>query len=36
MTGRTKIFLLILENKHYTYVTKPKLLLKYIGNYSLS
>ena len=29
-TGReTKIFLLLLENKHYTYVTKPDILLKY-------
>ena len=32
-TGReTKIFLLLLENKHYTYVTKPDILLKYLKN----
>ena len=32
-TGReTKIYLLLLENKHYTYVTKPHILLKYLKN----
>ena len=30
MTRRTKVFLLLLENKHYTYVTKPHILSKYI------
>ena len=29
---RNKIFLLLLENKHYTYVTKPKFLLEYLEN----
>ena len=24
-----KIYLLLLENRHYTYVTKPHILLKY-------
>ena len=33
---RTKIFLLLLENKHYTYVTKPHILSKYIKNELLS
>ena len=27
-----KIYLLLLENKHYTYVTKPQILLKYLKN----
>ena len=27
-----KIYLLLLENKHYTYVTKPHILLKYLKN----
>ena len=27
---KNKIFLLLLKDKHYTYVTKPHLLLKYI------
>ena len=32
-TGRNiKIHLLLVENKHYTYVTKPHILLKYLKN----